>query len=383
MNISFLTSAHGPYDDRIYYHMAQSLVSDNQSVEIVSSRLERADFKDGIKLNCFSGDNLKKRNKIKQFVVRLEVFKPDIIICSEPLTILAAHNYSATQKRKVQIIYDVTEWYPSKKNLVGRTLPVQCFLFVQLLFFNLLVSRFTDSFIFGEWFKSRPYRILYPSRSYIFIPYFPRLTYIPYCRPEPESRKLRLSYSGKISREKGFGNFMNVIRKLSESDKKLNIEVTITGWFDNNRDKQEYEGQLKSDKPEITIHTFDKQDFQTYLNIVKNTDIFLDLRSDDIENQHCLPVKLFYYAAFGRPVIFTCLRAIKKEVETEKFGFLVKPDDSDKIAELISAYLANDGLYFQHCNNARTLAEKKYNWEKIEPGFINFITSNYDKVKLP
>ena len=117
MNISFLTSGHEPLDDRIFYHMAKTLSDHNNDVVIISSKSDLTEVTDGILLNCFAGDNLTKRDKIKHFMERLSVSKPDLIICSEPLTILAARQYSKRQSGKIRIVYDITEWYPSKKNL--------------------------------------------------------------------------------------------------------------------------------------------------------------------------------------------------------------------------------------------------------------------------
>jgi glycosyltransferase involved in cell wall biosynthesis len=374
MNISLLTSGHEPFDDRIFYHMARSLSDHDQIVEIVSSKCYLSEFIDGIKLNCFEGDNLSKRDKVKHFTDRLSAFKPDLIICSEPLTIMAAKRYSKKQNRKIRIIYDITEWYPSKKNLASYKRPLRWLIFIKLLLFNFWEARFADSFIFGEWFKSRPYRFLFPRKPFIFVHYYPNLKYISYCSPEFGAGKLRLSYSGKISLEKGYGNFFKILNKLAVIKKDLKIEVNIIGWYESRQDKQECEKLMNSDIPNISIKIFEKQDFTGFIKIISKTDIFLDLRSDDFENQHCLPIKLFYYAAAGRPVIITDLKAIREEVEIEKFGFLVKPDDYDSIIKIISEYLNDENLYYQHCTNARSLAENIYNWQIIEPEFINFIS---------
>ena len=106
MNISFLTSGHDPYDDRIFYHMARSLRVHENNVLIVSSKKDLKEIVDGILIDCFEGDNLPKRDKVKQFVKRLTDFKPDFIICSEPLTILAARRYSKDQTDLAVTVYN-------------------------------------------------------------------------------------------------------------------------------------------------------------------------------------------------------------------------------------------------------------------------------------
>jgi glycosyltransferase involved in cell wall biosynthesis len=374
MNISFLTSGHEPYDDRIFYHMAKSLSDKDVNVEIVSSRCNLTEVTNGIKFNCFAGDDLPKRDKIKYFTDRLAVSKPDLIICSEPLTILASKRYSKRENRNIRIVYDITEWYPSKKNLKTTYWPFRWIVFIKLLVFNLWITRFADSFIFGEWFKSRSYRVLFPGKSYTFIPYYPDLKYIKFHYPELNPGIVRLSYSGKISMEKGYGNFFKVVEKLSELNKDLKIEIKIIGWYENMRDKKECKNLIRSEYPNISLEIYEKQNFNSFIEIISDTDIFLDLRSDDFENNYCLPIKLFYYAALGRPVIISDLKAIRKEVEITKFGFLIKPGNSESIARVILEYLNNDQIYYQHCSNARNMAENFYNWHKIEPEFIKFLS---------
>jgi glycosyltransferase involved in cell wall biosynthesis len=375
MNISFLTSGHDPFDDRIFYHMARSLSDHGNNVGIVSSKLNLMEVIDGLKLNCFAGDNLSKKDKISQFVVRLSGFTPEIIICSEPLTLLAAKQYSKNESVKIRIVYDITEWYPSRRNLIVYKTPVRWFFFIKLLLFNLWVSGFADSFIFGEWYKSRPYRLLYPHKPFTYISYYPNLKLISLNKPELTDGKLRLSYSGKISLGKGYGNFFNVLEKLTEIKNDLSIEVKIIGWHESLQDKEECENLVRPVNRNISITIFEKQSFKNFIELIKETDIFLDLRSDNFENRHCLPIKLFYYAALGRPVIFSDLKAIRKEVEIDKFGFLVQPTDKERIVELVINYLDDKKLYYKHCANARFLAENVYNWQKTEPHFLKFITS--------
>ncbi len=354
--------------------MAKSLSANNNNVSITSSRQELNDIVDGVNITCFDGNNLTKKDKIRKFTEHLADFKPSVIICSEPLPLLAANQYSKKTRDKIRIIYDITEWYPSKKNLTPYNLLIRWFVFIKLMFFNFWAAGSADSFIFGEWYKSKPYRFIFPRKPFVFIPYYPNLEYIPFNEPSLQKNRLRLSYSGKISLEKGYGNFISVINTLIELKRDLSIEIKIIGWYESEQDRSECEQLFNPANPRISIIRFERLSFRNFLETIKDTDIFLDLREDDIENQHCLPIKLFYYAAFGKPVIFSDLKAIRKEVETEQFGFLVKPDDFKKIARIISDYLDNEKSYLRNCRNARQLAETKYNWQKTEPELIKFLS---------
>jgi glycosyltransferase involved in cell wall biosynthesis len=185
--------------------------------------------------------------------------------------------------------------------------------------------------------------------------------------------RLRLCYSGKICLEKGFGNFIGVLKELNRYNRYLNIEVKIIGWYESSRDKKDCESLIQSVKDNIAFSFYDRQPFTAYLELINDTDIFLDLRADSLENRHSLPIKLFYYAALGRPVIFSDLKAIRREVETESFGFLVKPDKPYQIVQVISQYLQNKQHYYNHCRNARRMAEEYYNWQKVSQEFLTFI----------
>jgi len=376
MNISFLTSSHQHFDDRIYHHLADSLSKKGHSIEIVSS-LSKLRVESKISINSFEGSSITKREKIKLFAKKLHSFKPHIIICSEPITILAAKKY--TKKTNAQIIYDITEWYPSKKHLRNHSKKTRGFHFLKYLLFNIYASFNCHGFIFGEYYKSKPYKFLFPNTAFTFVPYYPKLSIIQAVKPILKPNTLRFSYSGKISVEKGFTNFLAVLNLLSKQHPKLLIIVKIIGWY-NPKEKFMLQKAVKELQNKIKFTIYEPQELQTYIKLINDSDIFIDFRSTDFENSHCLPIKLFYYLALERPVLFSNLKAIKKEVAIEQFGYLVNPTDTQKIVDLINAYIKVPNLYSTHCKNAKTLFKTMYNWEKIEAQFINFI-ENFEKNK--
>jgi glycosyltransferase involved in cell wall biosynthesis len=330
---------------------------------------------DGIILNCFDGNNLTKNKKTEQFILRLSGIKPQVIICSEPLPLYAAHKYLKRQKEKIRIIYDITEFYPLRSHL---SLYHPCYRginFIKLVIFNLWVSRFADSFIFGEWHKSRLFRFIFPHKYFIFIPYYPDLELINCIQPDMKKRKLRLSYSGNISLSRGFKNLFNVINKLNQKNPDLKIDLRIIGWFESSGDKNDCEYLIKTEYSDLSLEIIEKQSYISFLELIKNTDIFIDLRSDTFINHYNLPVKLFLYAALGRPVIISDLKAIRKGYEIKGHGFLVQPSDTDLIVKLIENYMEDQELYLRHCRCARLASEHMYNWNKIKSQFTNFVTS--------
>jgi glycosyltransferase involved in cell wall biosynthesis len=375
MNISFLTSGHFPYDDRIFWHMGKTLSEAGHSVEITSSKLFLKELAGGISLNCFDGENFTKKDKTEHFIDLLSKFHPDIIICSEPLPVIAGKRYRKKYHSNAIVIYDITEWYPSRKNLAPFKLFLKPVIFLKLLSFNLIASWFADAFIFGEFYKSRPYRFLFPNKPFACLTYFPDLKYFEKTEPRPLNGKLQLLYSGKISLDKGFGNFVGVVQKLSRIYPFLQLNLKIVGWYESDNDRNECEPLLNLSNKNIIVEIKGRESFTGFISEIKETDIFLDLRKSNFETQRSLPIKLFHYAATGRPVIFTDLRAIRRDITIEKFGYLVKPEETNTITEILCRYLQDQDLYLEHCRNARKLAEEKYNWQQISPALLNFIDS--------
>ena len=99
----------------------------------------------------------------------------------------------------------------------------------------------------------------------------------------------------------------------------------------------------------------------------------MDLRDTDVENTRCLPIKLFYYLAAGRPVIYSDLKAIRKGVSEIISDSLVQSEDTETAAHLIEEMVIHPDRYKLICNRNRHLAENKYNWERISNVFVQFI----------
>jgi glycosyltransferase involved in cell wall biosynthesis len=371
--IAFVTSAHSPYDDRIFYHLADSL-SSQYEVLVVSSYSEVTMQSSNIRVESFNV-GASKEKKIQTFANRLMEFLPAIVIASEPLPVLAANKYKQKSSKKVKIIYDITEWYPMLRNVEGLKGANTISTLVKMFLLNVYASFLCDGFIFGEYYKRLPYRVLFPFKKWKIISYYTNLKYISYVHKPIVSNSICLCYTGRISAEKGINNFIDAVNVLKNTNPQLQIKLKIIGWFNWQKDEIDFKNQLEKLHGVETVF-FPKQDFVLFSKILQEVDIFFDLREASFENNYSLPIKLFYYAASGRPVIYSNLQSIKREVkEMNEFGFLVNPNDAGSIAQLILQYHQNPQLFNQHSLRARQLAEQKYNWQAIEASFLHYVSS--------
>jgi len=109
--IVLLNTWHKSDDDRVYYHQAKSLANHGFEIQIISTKENCFKQIENININSFDDSHLSRKEKIEKITNYLALFSPVIIICDSPLAVFASNNYK--KNKKVKIIYDITEWYPS------------------------------------------------------------------------------------------------------------------------------------------------------------------------------------------------------------------------------------------------------------------------------
>lgn len=374
--VLFLTTAHRYNDDRIFHHQAKELVRQGFTVKICSLSSEFQGLLEGISIESFDilGDYTEK--KIKTFRNVINTFKPDIIIASEPLAVIAGKNF--IKKNKCSLIYDITEWYPSMRMLSPFRFPFKVFHFIRFFLIQIYAGFLSTHFIFGEKTKKFPLAQLFPFKSQIVVPYFPDQRYIVPVVNKIKQNSVTLCYTGVFSKEKGLDNFLNVAKVLEKKRSDLHINLLLIGSPPNNETSETFTELMAGyNFKNITIKKPSK--FEDFARSFAEADICFDLRANSFENNRCLPIKLFYYAAAGKPVVYTDLKAIRNHVDILKFGHLVNPENLDEIAVIIERYLDDPKLYDGHATNAVQAYEKYYNWGLISDLFVNFVKKTITK----
>ncbi|MDR6406224.1 MULTISPECIES: glycosyltransferase [Chryseobacterium] len=368
--ILFLTTAHRYDDDRIFYHQAKTLKSEGNQVKICSLSSEFQGDLEGIEIESYSILEKSTEEKTKVFERVCDTFQPDCIICSEPLAVIASKKFK--KEKKISVIYDITEWYPSMRMVENFSFPLNIIHAVKFFLVQLYAGFISTHYIFGENTKKFPLAYFFPFKKSIVLPYYPDDIYIHQHIKKLEQNKITLCYTGQFSEEKGIGNFFAAINTLKNKKPDLEISILLMGGTRKEKDEK-YFSELISKYQFENITIKKSASFESFTEAYADADICFDLRTLNYENHHCLPIKIFYYAASGKPVIYTDLKATRQQVNVSEFGFLVDPTNSDEIADIILTYIENPELYFKHAHNARSEYEKNYNWNVIKNSFINFI----------
>ena len=311
MKILFLQTVHTKDDDRVRYHQRMSL--------------ERAGH------TCDFASRIDNRS----------VAGVDVVICDTPRAVYYARRGFG---QRASIVYDITEWYPSKKNLRYTSAWLRPFKFCTLVIANLWAGIAADRFLFGEFYKAKPFRLLFPWKRHLYLPYYPSLQYLPFTAPSAFTDEVRLFYAGPQTQEKGYRR----VEQLADLCRALLPDKTIR------------------------LTCLKGVPYEQFCSELSRQDICLDLRDADFENTRCLPIKLFYYMASGKAFLYSRLKAIEQGVPEVK-EWLVEPDDLSQAASMIAEWVSHPERYQAVCARNRQLAEERYNWERLEKAFVEFI----------
>lgn len=369
--IAILTSGHSPFDERLFYKFAHSLKENNFETAIFCSTQNIDEIKDGIIIKGFASENLNKRGKINKFRDLLIEFKPDVIICAEIMPILAAHKYKRELNQICKIIYDVTEWYPENYSL---KLPFYIYYLIcpVLYIFQYFTIQKVDGIIFGEERKIKRFNFLAPTKKKKHISYYPVIKYFEYSPPSFNGKELTICFAGLLKEDRGIFRFINIAERITDNYPTMKLKVKLIGKFPDESTKEIVIEKING-KSNCELIIVDWQPYCKISEMLKDVDICFDLRDYNFIHNNSLPIKLFEFMACGKPVIYSDIPAIRDLFGDDLFGYFINPNNQNEILEKVNKYITDITFLERHSKKGRELAEKLYNWEKIEKDFIYFI----------
>ena len=363
--ICLVTSGHPSFDERIFWKFGLTLTENDFEVMIISSNEQLQIEKKGIKINSFNGNDLDKNNKIKRFYNFINDFNPQIIICSEPLPVIAAVKFGRKQKNKVKVVLDVTEFYPHQNALTGLHGIKKYLKYLTLSLFNVYAANAANQLIIGEKNKAKLFNWIAPFKKKNIIGYYSPKKFFNFSYKEL-SNPITFCYLGEQSKERGFYRFINVIKKLSLNSN-YSFKLIFIGSSSDRTIKY-----LNSSK-NIEIEEMDWTEYDGLSDVMRKANFFIDLRNKNKIFNRSLPIKIFDYMACGRPVIFSNLDSLSELSDIKSFAHLVEPDEINTVVKILNNYLSNKELYTTHCKEARRLFEEKYNWELLGDKLLKLI----------
>ena len=372
MNIVIVTSGHPPFDERIFYKFGISLNKYGHKTAIVCSTKEISTISEGISIKGFSDAGLSKKEKISKLFDLTASFNPSLIICCEPLTILAAERYKKQIYEGVKIIYDITEYYPHQNTLVKYSGTHKIIQYLRLSLFNAWVSNLADYLFIGEKGKAKFYHFTAPFVKKAIIGYYPPKRNFHYSPPVYDGKHFTLCYAGRISKANGFPAYLALVRNAAERFKDKVFIAKIVGSKQNNYSA--LINELLSVQNIKVIH-HDTAGYKEFAFEFDDVDLCIDLREKNVVFNRSLPIKIFDYIACGKPFIFSRLKSFKGFEDLRGAGLLIEPDDFESALGRIAIYLDKPEKLKADSLEAYRLFTEKYNWEKVETKLIAIVNS--------
>lgn len=368
--ICLLTSGHPPFDERIFWKFGKSLVEAGFSVSIICSTQDINKVVDEISVTGFDGASFPKKKKIENLYSLINQFNPDLIICSEMLPVFAALKFRKLNPN-TKIILDITEWFP--ENVAFKFKGLKRWLkYFQLLMPYRYVLLKVDHLIIGEVSKKKRYEFLANLKSITLIGYYPVLKYFNYKKPDLSKEEITFGYAGVITFERGIKNLLQASVSIANKFPHKKFKLLLFGRFTYQNEEAEFKENVSAIN-NLVMEFVDWTDYDKMSSVIERMDICFDLRIRNFIYSNSLPIKIFEYMACGKPFIYSDIKPIRDEIDYEKYGSLVNPDNEAEIVNTIETYLNKPELAIQHSINARKLIEESKNWESESKKLIELV----------
>jgi glycosyltransferase involved in cell wall biosynthesis len=368
--ICLVTSGHPPFDERIFWKFGRSLLEAGFSVSILCSTKAINTVVDGISANGFDGNLYSKKKKIDSLYDLINRFNPDMVICSEMLPTFAGLKFKKVNPN-TKVILDITEWFP--ENVAFKFTGVKRWIkYFQLLIPYFYVLTKVDHLIIGEASKKKRYDFLAGSKPKTVIGYYPILKYFNYKKPDLTKKEIIFGYAGVITFERGINRLLHLSISIADKFPQKKFKLLLFGRFTYQDEEIEFKKKVSTIN-NIEVEFAEWTDYDKMSSVIERMDICFDLRVRNFIYSNSLPIKIFEYMACGKPFIYSDIKPIRDEIEFEKYGSLVNPDNESEIINAIESYLNNPKLAEESSVNARKLIEENKNWENESKKLIEMI----------
>lgn len=371
MKICILSSAHSPYDDRIYYKETLSLSKKYSNIFVIApcraEDIADAQGENGLRtlpLNA-SGSKLRRLLNVAAAIRVVLKIKPDI--CH-------FHDYEFVfglpflrMLSKCRIIYDVHEAYPEMVEQ-SRKIPnsIRPFVakFVDLT--ERALSRMTDYVItaddnIAERFKHNKHVVTvfnYPRLS-IFVPDQARVSYL----KKLYKGRTPIIYEGGISEDRGLFRMLDAISILK--NQRPDIILLLVG---------EMYGDLVNQARDIIkekdlhnnvdiVGLVPHEDVVNYIHVSRVGLVPLLPTKKFLKN---IPIKQFEYMACGIPVLGADLPPISSYINSSGCGRVFDSTSADKLAEGVIKILESEPEWKRMSESGKKSVSEAWNWDKME-----------------
>ena len=350
--VCILTSAHPPFDTRIFHKEAKSLVKAGYDVTLIAQH-DKDEVVDGIRIVSLP----KPKNRLQRMTrtvwsvyrkaleVNADVYHfhdPELI----PIGLLLKH-------RGKRVIYDVHEDVP-RQNLSKSYMPKVFRRPISLLIGALeaFSARRFDGVIAATPFVNK--RFLGLGSNAINVNNYPLASELYETENQWKNREKAVCYVGGIARIRGA---FEMVEAIGKTKYRLLLAGNIETGIE--KDLKQVSGWQHVD----TLGFVDRNGVKAAMACSMAGVVLFHPEPNHIDAQ---PNKMFEYMSAGIPVIASNFPLWREIIEGAECGICVDPLNTEEIAEAIKWIIEHPAKARLMGKNGRRAVEERYNWQNEE-----------------
>jgi glycosyltransferase involved in cell wall biosynthesis len=377
--VCMITLNHSPFDDRLYYREARSLLGKGYKVNVISAAVDSngKSIYPGFDVKYIKSDvdckSLKWISTLSKLFLESMRTPSDVYHCHEPDTFLIAVLLKIFTRNR--IIYDVYEYYEDVIPLSNGL--TKYFLIFMTRIFEPLFCRLADGIIVADSEIARRYDRF--NNNVCVLYNYPCLDVF---GQECEESTIKAEYSGLhrviyvggLTEERGI---LDLIRAVHEVSKTHNsVKLILVGWFLTEEFRDKCIEYMKSNGLNEMVVIMGGVPHTEIPHIISSAELGAVLLHPIPKFYKNIPTKQFEYMACCKPVVGSNLPPIRSYIVEANCGILVNPIDVKEVADAIN-------FLIEHPIEAKAMGLRgkrafldKYNWRNEEPKLLRF----YEKI---
>ncbi len=363
MNVCFLSSAHPPYDKRVFNKEAVSLAAAGFDVTHLAPGAEVQTIENGVKVVTYrppSGlrGRLFRVPQLYRLAARMQA---DCYHCSEVDSWFVGVLLKLLRGKKV--IFDVHEDFPSTfaESRFPRWLHLLAAGMVRLVY--KILTPFTDRIVLAKRAVGRDFR--HAEHKQVLVENFAQRGYANLDSAVEENgaasaNGITAIHLGLLSRVRGWPQLLEALARMQSR----NLGIHIVGTF-NDGSQAEFEERVRELGLQDRVLVEDWMPFEQAWARIRASHIGLVLFQPGIRNHvYALPHKMFDYMLAGIPVIAPDFAEQVAEIITEvDCGILLDPSSPQQVAAALDRLVSDEQERKRLGRNGQRAVLERYNWE--------------------
>jgi len=178
-----------------------------------------------------------------------------------------------------------------------------------------------------------------------------------------------ITFVGRLIYAKGVQDLIFAFSRIKDTAPNAKLLIVGDGPYRTELEKLAHQNEYASSTLFLGQRNQDE-----VIDVLSATDIFVNPSYSE-----GLGISVVEAASIGLPIIATDVGGTKEIITTDETGILVEARDVGQLAEELGRLCADAALREKLGENARILAERKFNWDKIIGEYIKVYTSLVEK----